>query len=93
MLGLAFEGKLDRTQAVEELIGASQYYAVRLDEVSDLGGDQVRAVKEVGMRGNNSAVKATLKVFSVLIVRRGLITSADEYLNREEALAAAGASG
>ena len=88
VLGLVFEGKRDCTRAVDELMEASQYYSVTLDEVTDLGGDRVLAIKEVSMRGQNSAAAATLKVFSVLTVRAGLITSADEYLNREDALAA-----
>jgi ketosteroid isomerase-like protein len=78
VLGLVFEGKLDCTRAVDELIEASQYYSVGLDEVTDLGGDQVLAVKEIGMRGENSSATAALNVFSVLTVRGGLITSADE---------------
>jgi len=93
VLGLVFEGKPDCTRAVDELLEASQYYSVRLDEVTDLGGDRVLATKEVGTRSQNSGAAATLKVFSVLTVRAGLIASADEYLSREQALAAVSPSG
>ena len=88
LLGLVFEGKRDCTRAVDELMGASQYYSVRLNEVIDLGGDRVLAVQEVGMRRQGSGGAEALKVFSVLTLHAGLIIEADEYLNRAEALEA-----
>jgi ketosteroid isomerase-like protein len=92
LLGLVFEGKRDCTRVVDELMQASRYYSVRLEEVTDLGGDRVLAVQEVAMRGQGSAT-AALRVFSVLTLREGLIVEAGEYLNRAEALTAVGLAG
>src|SRR5947208_15484528 len=59
VLGLVFEGKPDCTRAVDELPEASQYYSVRLDEVTDLGGGRVLATKEVGTRSQDSGAAST----------------------------------
>jgi ketosteroid isomerase-like protein len=90
VLGLVFEGKLDCARAVDELMQASQYYSVTLDDIAVLGGDRILAVQEVGMRGQDSETGAALSVFSVMTLREGLITQVDEFLDRVEALEAVG---
>ena len=93
LLGVVFEGKLDCARAVDELMGASRYYSVTLDDLVVLGDDRILAIQEVGMRGQNGAVAAALSVFSVMTLREGLIMQVEEFLNRVEALEAVGLGG
>jgi ketosteroid isomerase-like protein len=87
-LGIVFQGKADCARGVDELLDASQSYSVTVDQITDLGGDHVLAVLEVGMKGKSSGAAATVSIFSLLKLREGLIAEADEYLNRNEALRA-----
>jgi ketosteroid isomerase-like protein len=88
-LGIVFEGKPDCARGVDELLEASRSYVVTVDDVIDLGGDRVLAVLGVGMKGRSSGATGSVSIFSVLTVRGGLITEADEYLSRADALEAA----
>jgi ketosteroid isomerase-like protein len=73
-------------------VDAAQNYGIEIQEVSDLGGDQVLAVVEAGMRGRATDIDVQAGIFIVVTVRNGLITRMDEYVNRADAIEAAGLS-
>ena len=72
------------------MVAAAQNYGIEIQEVSDLGGDQVLAVVEAGMRGRATDIDVQAGIFIVVTVRNRLITRMDEYLERAAALEAAG---
>jgi hypothetical protein len=71
-------------------LAASEDNRMTLDEVVDLGGDQVLAVGEVTVKWKGSGITLTEPRFGVVTVREGLIVGLDIYRERAEALEAAG---
>jgi hypothetical protein len=63
---------------------------VRVEEVTDLGGDHVLVVVRSEMRGQSSGASAAVSLFTVVTLREGLVFRSEEYLGREEALKAVG---
>jgi hypothetical protein len=55
-----------------------------------LGANQVLAVLDLAMKGKASDIDVNTTIFSIVTVEDGLITRMDEYLERDEALEAAG---
>jgi ketosteroid isomerase-like protein len=90
VLGEIYEGKLACARGVDQLLQASQEYVVRVDEVTDLGGDRVLVVVRSEMRGKSSGAPAAVSLFAVVTLRDGLVFRSDEYLSREAALEAVG---
>jgi ketosteroid isomerase-like protein len=76
----------------DQLVDAAQDYGIEVQEVSDLGGNQVLAVVEAGMRGRSTDIDVKAGIFIVVTLRNGLITRMDEYVDRAAALEAAGLS-
>jgi len=66
-------GKPECARGVDELLEASQSYSMRVEEIADLGGDDVLAVLGVGMKGRTSGAAAGVSIFSVLTLREGFI--------------------
>jgi ketosteroid isomerase-like protein len=89
-LGVVYQGHAECAKGVDELLEASQHYAMSLQEVTDLGGDRVLAALGVSLKGKSSGAVGDISIFSVLTVRDGLIVEADEYLSHTEALKAVG---
>ena len=92
VMGEIYEGKLACAGGVDHLLQASQEYAVRVDEVSDLGGDHVLVVVRSEMTGQSSGAPAAVSLFTVVTLREGLVFRTEEYLSREEALEAVGSA-
>ena len=92
VMGEIYEGKLACAGGVDHLLQASQEYAVRVDEVSDLGGDHVLVVVHSEMTGQSSGAPAAVSLFTVVTLRGGLVFRTEEYLSREEALEAVGSA-
>jgi ketosteroid isomerase-like protein len=90
VLGEVREGKLACATGVDELLQASQAYAVRLDEVIDLGDDHLLVVVRSEMRGQRSGAPAAVSLFTVVTLREGLVFRSEEFLSRAEALGAVG---
>jgi ketosteroid isomerase-like protein len=90
LIGEVYEGKLACAKGVDDLLRASQDYLIRVDEVTDLGDDQVLVVIRGAGRGQSSGAPTTVTLFAVVALRDGLISRLDEYLSRAEALEAAG---
>jgi ketosteroid isomerase-like protein len=84
-----YEGTLD---GVDQFLDAAQDYRVNVLEVTDLGDSQVLAVVRLAMKGKASEIDVNATTFSIVTVEDGLIIRLDEYLERAEALEAAGLS-
>ena len=80
-------------EGFDELVDAARDYRVELGEVTDLGDDQVLAVAGGGMKGKASEIDVDTTIFIAVTVHDGLITRMDEYLDRSDALEAAGHQG
>jgi hypothetical protein len=88
VIGEVYEGKLGCATGVDELLRASQDYTVRLDEIADLGDDNVLIVLRSTGKGQSSGAPGAVTLFTLVRMRNGLIAQVDEYLSRAEALKA-----
>jgi ketosteroid isomerase-like protein len=85
-------GHLGYLRAWDALLGAWEEFSYTLDEVVDLGGDEVFVASEITTRWKGSGMTLSEPRFIVLIVRDGLIVRFNAYRERAEALEAAGLS-
>ncbi len=92
LTGITYRGYNALARGFDQVVDAAQNYGIEIQAVSDLGGNQVLAVVEAGMRGRATDIDVKAGIFIVVSVRNGLITRMDEYLERAEALEAAGLS-
>jgi ketosteroid isomerase-like protein len=92
LTGVTYRGYEEMTTGFDEMVGAAKDYRVELQEVTDLGGNQILVAAKVGMKGKASEIDVDTMLFVAVTVRDGLITKMDEYLERDEALEAAGLS-
>lgn len=69
-----------------------EHLETEIEDILDAGEKVVLLVRQTGT-GKTSGVPAEIRYGQVLVVRNGLITSIKTYLDRDEALAAAGLSG
>jgi|SRR5215211_6666487 len=79
-------------RGLDRLLEAAQDYRINVQEVIGLGANRVLAVLELVMKGKASDIDVNTTIFSIITVKNGLITRMDEYLERAEALEAAGLS-
>jgi len=91
LIGITTRGYEDTLHGVDQLLDAAQDYRVN-PEVTDLGDSQVLAVMRLAMKGKASDIDVNATIFSIVTVEDGLIIRMDEYLERAEALEAAGLS-
>src|SRR5437899_296399 len=61
-----------------------------MDRLLDAGGDRVVGTGTVGGRGTESGAEVRVRLAIVFTLREGQIARAEEYLNPQEALKAAG---
>ena len=92
LTGITYRGYANIAKGWDQLVDAAQEYGISLKEVSDLGNDKVLAVVEVAMKGKASDIAVGAVIFSAVTVQDGQIIRLDEYLERSEALEAAGLS-
>ncbi len=90
VIGEIHDGKLGCARGVDGLLRASQDYAVRLENVTDLGDDHVLVVLRSAMTGQSSGLAGAVSLFTLVTLRDGLIAAMAEYLSRDEALKAVG---
>jgi ketosteroid isomerase-like protein len=90
LIGVTSRGYEGTARGLDRLLEAAQRYRVSVQEVTRLRADQVLAVLELAMKGKASDIDVETVIFSLVTVRDGLITRMDEYLDRAEALEAAG---
>jgi len=89
LAGEIYVGPLACAKGVDALLQAAQAYEMRLDEVTDLGGERVLVVIDSKMKGQSSGAAGDVSLFAVVTLRAGLMFRAEEYLTRDEALTAA----
>jgi ketosteroid isomerase-like protein len=92
LMSITYRGYYGLSSGFDQLVEAAQAYGIKLKEVSDLGETDVLAVAEVEMQGRSSDIDLKTTVFAVVTVHDGLITQLSDYLQRHEALEAAGLS-
>jgi hypothetical protein len=90
LTGVTYRGYVGMSKGFDQLVDAAQDYRVTLTQAEDLGGSRVLAVVEVSMRGKSSDIDVNAMIFSLVTLGDGLITRMDEYLERRDALKAAG---
>jgi len=90
LLGNTFRGHREAARAWDDFLRWAADYRPVVEEVEDLGGDQVFAV--VGLHGQSkeSGGRMDARFYDVFTVRDGLIVRLEEYATRAEALEAAG---
>ena len=85
-------GHLGWLKAWDAMLSASEDFSYRVNELADLGGDEVFVDGEITARWKGSGMTLTEPRFMVLTLRDGLIVRVDAYRERKEALEAAGLS-
>ena len=90
LIGITTRGYEGTARGVDQVLDAAQDYRIKVPEVTDLGNDQVLAVVQLAMKGKASDIDVNTTIFSLVTVEDGLIIRMDEYLERDEALEAAG---
>jgi ketosteroid isomerase-like protein len=91
-LGETFRGHRATAAAWDDFLTWAEDYRPSLEEVADLGGDQVFAVVGLIGKGKNSGLRMDARFFDVFTVRERLIVRIEEYTGRNQALEAAGLS-
>jgi ketosteroid isomerase-like protein len=79
-------------RAIEDAFEAVDYWRPEIEDLIDLGGDNILATFRVSIRGKGSGVPVTQRIFSVVTLRDRKISRIVEYTDREEALEAVGLS-
>jgi ketosteroid isomerase-like protein len=92
LTGVTYRGYVGMAKGFDEIVDAARDYRVTLKKVRDLGGDQVLVELESAMKGSASDIEVKAKIFALVAVGAGLITRMQEYLERDDALEAAGLS-
>ena len=88
-LGETFHGHDECMRVWHDFLRWAADYRVQLEEIEDLGGDQVFMVLTIGGQGKDSDARMATRFYSVGTVRDGQITRLAEYLDRDEAMEAA----
>ena len=90
--GGAARGHRGWLAAWDAYLAATEDARMTLQQVADLGGDQVLGVAEFTARWKGSGMTLTEPRFAVMRLRAGLIVEVGVYRDRAEALRAAGLS-
>ena len=91
-LGQTFRGRREFAGVWDDFLRAFRDFRTHILEAQDLGGDRVYIVMEPEGVGKDSPYPIDSRIHSIFTVRDGLVIRLEEYLSREEALAAAGTS-
>jgi ketosteroid isomerase-like protein len=83
-------GHLDWLRSLDAFLGASEEFNFTVNEVADLGDDEVLVAAEVTAKWKGSGMKLSEPRFVVVTVRDGMIVRLNMYRDRDEALEAAG---
>jgi len=88
-LGGTYHGPKECAAVWDDFLRWAEDYRPALEEVEDLGGDQVFAVLALAGRGKGSDARMNARFYDVFTIRDGKIARLEEYTTREEALEAA----
>jgi ketosteroid isomerase-like protein len=89
-LGSPIRGREAWLAVIADLLDAADDWRIDVEDVSDLGGDQVLVASRNSIRGKGSGVQIDQGIFTVVSVRNGKITAIRDFTERQRALEAAG---
>ena len=89
-LGTTFRGHRECLGVWDDFVRRAGDYRVALDEIEDLGADNVFCAVAFAARGKQSDAPMDGHFYNVVTIRAGMITRLEEYTTREEALEAVG---
>jgi ketosteroid isomerase-like protein len=85
-----YHGYVEMGRGLDELLEAAGDYRLELRDVTDLDDDRVFVVFRPTLEGRSSGIHMDIAVFGVVALQDGLIVRIDEYIDRREAVEAAG---
>ena len=85
----AVRGKDAWLTLVSGWLEAADDWRISVEDVSDLGGEQVLCISQNAIRGKDSGVPVHQRIFTVVTVRDAQIVLIRDFTEREDALAAA----
>lgn len=88
-LGDTFHGHHECVGVWHDYLHWASDYRFALDEIEDLGGDEVFMVLTITGQGKDSDARMHTRFYSLATVRDGLVTRLAEYTSRDEAMVAA----
>jgi ketosteroid isomerase-like protein len=83
-------GREQMAALLDDLLEIADAYEVSLTEIREGEGDLVYAAINRAITAKGSGIETTIPVFITFRIENGLIAQMDEYLDRQEALKAAG---
>jgi ketosteroid isomerase-like protein len=87
--GGAARGHLGWLNAWDAFLGATDDFSWTVNELADLGGDEVFVAGEITAKWKGSGMRLSEPRFVVVTLRDGLVVRVNAYRDREEALQAA----
>jgi hypothetical protein len=75
---------------LDDLLDIADAYEISVTEIREGEGDRVYAAVDRAITAKGSGIETTIPVFVTFRIENGLIAQMDEYLDRQEALEAAG---
>ncbi|HEY8952235.1 MAG TPA: nuclear transport factor 2 family protein [Candidatus Dormibacteraeota bacterium] len=69
---------------------AADDWRIKVEDVSDLGGEHVLCVSQNSIRGKDSGLAVDQRIFTLVTVRKGQIAAISDFTERRDALEAAG---
>jgi ketosteroid isomerase-like protein len=85
----AFRGKDAWLAAVTDWLDAADHWRILVEDVSDLGGDQVLVESRNAIRGKGSGLEVDQAICTVVTVSEGKIAAIWDFTDRHAALEAA----
>jgi ketosteroid isomerase-like protein len=88
-MGEAVRGRDAWLALVSGWLEAADDWRISIEDVWDLGDDQVLCVSQNSIRGKDSGIPVHQRIFTLVTVRDAQIVSISDYTDRHEALTAA----
>ena len=85
-------GREQMAALLDELLEIADAYEISLTEIREGEGDLVYAAMQRAITAKGSGIETTIPVFVTFRIENGLVAQMDEYLDRQQALEAAGLS-
>jgi ketosteroid isomerase-like protein len=85
-------GREQMAALLDDLLEIADDYEISLIEIREGEGDLVYAAVERAITAKGSGIKTTIPVYTIFRIESGRVAQLDEYLDRQEALDAAGLS-
>jgi ketosteroid isomerase-like protein len=89
-LGQTYHGRREIAKTFDDFLEWMTNYVIELEEVTDLGGDQVFAAIALSAEPRDGGMPMNTRFFDVVTLRAGKVVRLREFTSREDALEAAG---